>query len=190
MTGSLARVIASARVRLRPWQLDDVEAVMRYAPDPKWSEFLPVPHPYTRAHAEEFIAAQRLLDWDRGDCGWAITISDDGPEGGLNLRRETEHRAVLGYAVARRRWGQGYATETSRLVIDAAFNAWPLLQRIYAYADARNAASLRVMKKIGMCKEGTLRAHNNHRGVLIDTTYCGILRQDWEGTSGGAGLAP
>ena len=172
----LPRVIATRRLRLRPWRLEDVDAVMAYAVSAEWAEYLPVPQPYLRAHAEEFVASQRLRDWARGGA-WAVCIDGDVAEGGIDIGRD-EHRACLGYALAPTRWGCGYVVEAGRAVIDAAWDCWRDLERIYAFADARNTRSRRVLEKLGMRHEGTLRGHHRHRGVLVDAAYFGVLRRD------------
>jgi RimJ/RimL family protein N-acetyltransferase len=183
----LPRVLTTGRLSLRPWRLDDVDAVMRYASLPEWAEFLPVPQPYTRAHAEEFVAGQRLCSW-KGTGAWALCVrdhaaprlvADDVPEGGVDLARDTDHRASLGFALAPARWGRGYIVEAARAVIDAGFRCWPDLQRIYAFADARNTRSRRVLEKLGLREEGVLRGHHCHRGVLVNTVHFGLLRDEW-----------
>jgi RimJ/RimL family protein N-acetyltransferase len=47
-------------------------------------------------------------------------------------------------------------------------------------ADARNLASLRVMEKLGMVREGVLRQNRLVRGEFIDEVWCGVLRTEWE----------
>jgi ribosomal-protein-alanine N-acetyltransferase len=61
----------------------------------------------------------------------------------------------LGYVLARRWWGQGFATEAAEAVV-----AWALAQeevhRVWAVCDVDNVASARVLEKIGMHREGRL----------------------------------
>ena len=64
--------------------------------------------------------------------------------------------------------------------MNAAFAAYFSLRRIRAMADARNTASHRVMEKIGMKREGTLRQNDLVSGKLIDEAWFGILRAEWE----------
>jgi ribosomal-protein-alanine N-acetyltransferase len=65
-------------------------------------------------------------------------------------------------------------------VLNAAFVTYVELKRIRAMANARNTGSLRVMEKIGMMREGTLRQNRITRGESIDEVWCGILRNEWE----------
>lgn len=175
----LAEVIETARLRLRPYRLGDVDDVFAYANDPKWARFLPIPQPYTRADAEQFLARQILQDRATHPA-WAIE-HDGRVAGGINLRLHLDHRlAEMGYALARSLWGQGLTTEAAGAVVEAAFTTYPTLNRIRAMADARNAGSLRVMEKLGMVREGTLRQNRVTRDEFVDEVWCGILRSEWE----------
>jgi ribosomal-protein-alanine N-acetyltransferase len=174
---SMPEEIATPRLRLRPYRWQDIDDVMAYATDEAWARFLPVPWPYTRRDAEQFLATQVLLDPAR-EARWAIVL-DGAVVGGVNLRRAPEHRlAELGYALARGVWGRGLATEAARAVIHAAFEADANLNRIRAVADSRNLASMRVLEKAGMTREGILRQNRMFRGELIDEVWYGILRKE------------
>ena len=72
------------------------------------------------------------------------------------------------------------ATEAARAVMEAVFTAYTSLNRLRAMADARNIASLRVMEKLGMVREGVLRQNRLVRGEFIDEVWCGVLRTEWE----------
>ena len=68
-----------------------------------------------------------------------------------------DHSGVsIGYVLARAFWGNGYMTEALGAVIN-----WALSQtdvyRVWAICDIENQASVRVMEKAGMQKEGILR---------------------------------
>jgi RimJ/RimL family protein N-acetyltransferase len=57
------------------------------------------------------------------------------------------------YGIHPRLWGRGFATEAARAVVAWAFRE-TRLPRIFAGADPPNAASLRVMEKLGMRFDG------------------------------------
>jgi [ribosomal protein S5]-alanine N-acetyltransferase len=177
---ALPEVIATARLELRPWSLDDVDDVYSYARDPEWSRYLHlVPVPYSRHDAELFLARQILLDRPT-HASWAITF-DGVAIGGINLRFLFGHRlAELGYSVARAHWNRGFCSEAARAVVDAAFERHSDLNRVRAFADARNTASQRVMEKLGMVREGVLRANRIERGEVMDEAWYGLLRSEWE----------
>ena len=176
----MRQVIETTRLKLLPWRLSDSNDVLAYAQDEEWSKYLlMLPRPYTRRHAEEFVARQVLLD-AATHPSWAIVLKGV-VVGGINVRLEFGGRVgEIGYSIARAHWNQGYVTEAVRAVLDEAFRGSPQLSRIRAFADARNTASQRVMKKLGMKKEGLLRRNRLERDVLLDEVWFGILREEWD----------
>lgn len=176
---SLPEVIETQRLRLRPWELGDIDDVFSYARDDEWARYLRLlPRPYHRRHAEEFIARQLLADRMTHPT-WAIVL-EDLVMGGINLRFDFGNRlGELGYSIARAQWNRGYGTEAAKAVIDAAFATHPDLNRVRAMADVRNEASQRVLVKVGMKKEGVLRANRVERGEPMDEAWFGLLRSEW-----------
>ena len=175
----LPDIIETARLRLRPFRLRDVDDVLVYATDPEWARYLPVPQPYTQADAEKFIAGQVLLDREVHPA--RAVVYAGAVIGGINLRFDFDHDVgEMGYSIAPSYWGRGLTTEAARTVMEAAFAAYGSLHRIRAMADARNIGSLRVMEKLGMVREGVLRQNRLVRGEFIDEVWCGVLRTEWE----------
>lgn len=173
--------IETDRLVLRRWRLADADDVLAYAADPKWSRFLPIPKPYERRHAEEAVAQWVLKDWSTNP-DWTLEIAGRA-SGGINLRINHQHRnAEMGYALARRYWGRGYMTEAARAVIATAFASIPELVRVQAGANSRNKASIRVMEKLAMRHEGTIR--HAPRGMDSESTEAGViyavLRDEWK----------
>ncbi len=176
---ALPEVIETDRLRLRHWQLRDVDDVLAYAQDSEWSRYLQaLPQPYGRQDAEQFIARQLLLDRVTHPA-WGIE-SEKTVIGGINVRFDFDHALCeIGYSIARAHWNKGFCTEAAGAVIDAAFSTHPDLNRVHARADYRNTASQRVMEKVGMKKEGVLRKSRVERGEAIDEAWFAILRSEW-----------
>jgi ribosomal-protein-alanine N-acetyltransferase len=171
-------ILRSERFVLRPFCLADATAVFEYACDPRFSAFLPIPHPYTVVHAEQFVAAQVALNHEV-HASWAIDVAGRAV-GGLNIRFLADHRlAEIGYAIAPALWNRGITTEAARMVLTAAFATYPQLARVQATADSRNTASIRVMEKLGLRREGLLRRQRICRNELTDQIICGVLREEW-----------
>lgn len=177
-SGLLPAEIQTARLLLRPHAFGDVEDVLSQAVDAEWARYLPLPSPYLRVHAEEFLARQVLLD-RAVHASWAITYQGDFV-GGINIRFQHPNRlAELGYSVSRLVWGQGFATEAVVAVVDEAFSGLRELNRVRAMADVRNLASQRVLAKAGFTREGMLRQNHVVRGEPIDEVWFGVLRAEW-----------
>ena len=55
----------------------------------------------------------------------------------------------IGYRFIEKHWGKGYATEAGKAFIDHAFNIMKV-DTLYAYADAGNEGSRRILEKLGL----------------------------------------
>ena len=174
-------VLQTERLTLRRFRLTDVDDVLAFANDEEWQRFLaPLPYPYERVHGEQFVAKSFLRDW-KSKPAFAIVL-DDTMIGEINLRVNKRHQnAEMGYAIARKHWGRGYATEAARAVVNWAFKAL-CLAKIHAVAIVDNERSWRVMERIGMTREGVLRSEVPGRdsSQRHDMVYYGILREEWE----------
>ena len=170
--------LRTERLLLRPFRPADVSDVFSYANDPEWSRYLPVPTPYRRKDAQDFVDGNTNSKWER-NAVFAIEF-DGGVVGGIDLRFDSiQSMAMVGYAIARAHWNQGLMTEAVQAVVDWGFEKFGLA-KIWSFADVENVGSWRVMEKIGMTREGTLRSHGVLRGVRQDYHYYGILRSEWE----------
>lgn len=79
--------------------------------------------------------------------------------GGCGMQRHTttsDNHFVFGYCFSPTVWGNGYATEVSRALVEW-FKATPSVYRLAAHVDIDNPASCRVLEKAGLGREGTLR---------------------------------
>lgn len=175
----LPETIATPRLTLRSFRFEDVDDVLAYADDEEWSKYLiSVSHPYQRSDAVQFVARQVLLD-RAVFPSWAVVV-DGAVVGSINLRFTLDYLvAEMGWSLTRRLWGQGVVTEAVSAVIESAFRTHPRLTRISAKADTRNLASLRVMEKIGLKREGVLRSCRLSREGLVNEAIYGLLRSDW-----------
>ena len=178
--------LETERLLLRPFDFGDVEDVVGYASEPELSRYLPLPQPYTRGDAVEFISRAVLDGWSTRPT-FAI-VFESHVVGGINLRVDERHRtAELGYALARPQWGKGLTPEAARAVVDWGFERYALY-KVHAVADLRNRQSWRVMEKLGMSREGVLRSNVQWRDERIDEVCYGILREEWERST--PGVAP
>lgn len=173
------------RVVLRPFTLSDAADVQRLAGDRDIADTtLNVPHPYPDGGAERWIATSAALYAHGEEARFAITTPHEGLVGAVGLRIVPAHRhAELGYWIGRGFWGRGYATEAAHLVVGYGFEQRGL-HRIVAQHLTRNPASGRVMQKLGMRHEGSLREHIVKWERFEDLEHYGMLsseyiRPDW-----------
>jgi RimJ/RimL family protein N-acetyltransferase len=136
--------LKTERLFLRAPCREDTAAIARLANDMRIAvNTARLPHPYRVEDAEEFIAAATRKE---GEASFAITLERtligvcgvdpraDGPE--------------IGYWLGVDHWGQGYATEAARALIDHAFGELGY-EALQAGARVSNPASRRVLEKCG-----------------------------------------
>jgi hypothetical protein len=92
---------------------------------------------------------------------------------------EASARAELGYVLGRAHWGKGVMQEALTALLDAAFARLDL-RRIEAEADPRNAASCRVLARLGFTKEGLLRQRWGKGKDAYDVEAWGLLADEWQ----------
>lgn len=86
--------------------------------------------------------------------------------------------SALGFGIDPEIWGRGYATEAAAAVISLGFSKLGL-HRIFAYCDDENAASCRVLEKLGLRLEGHLRQHRFSLGTWRSSFIYAILEDEW-----------
>ncbi len=169
--------LRTARLLLRSFELTDVDDVWAYASDPEVARYRPLPDPYTRSDAAEFVDRQMRTDWSTNP-EFAV-VYGRRVIGGISLHVNHEHEtAELGYLLGKRWWGRGVATEAARAVVGWGFRSFKL-HKVYARAHVDNKPSWRVMEKLGMTREGVLRGHWKMREEHVDLVYYGVLRDEW-----------
>ncbi|MFK7800200.1 MAG: GNAT family N-acetyltransferase [Anaerolineae bacterium] len=172
--------IDTERLILRPFTLRDAADVFDYATNPEWSRFLPVPEPYTFADAETFIALCLLRDPKKARA-WAI--ESVGKVIGcveLHFKNDQQTLGEMHWSISQPHWGKGLMTEAAVAVCNTTFSTFISCHRIYAQALPENVGSWRVMEKIGMQHEGTLRQIFRLKGEWGDLATYAILRPEWE----------
>lgn len=179
-------ILYTRRLTLRPFTLADATAVQRLAGAYEIAAATAtIPHPYEDGMAESWIKTHPSQVAGGSGVTYAITLRDaDVLCGAIGLAIESGHqRAEMGYWIGVPYWGQGYCTEAAAALRDHGFGALGL-HRILAGHLARNPASGRVMQKIGMRHEGTMRDHMLKWGVFETVECYAILRPDWEAVAG------
>jgi RimJ/RimL family protein N-acetyltransferase len=147
---------STARLALRPFTADDVDALFELDSDPRVMRFINGGTPGTREGAE--LAIGRILRRYAEHPGtgvWHVTRKDDGRFAGwISLKHAGDSPDIeVGYRLMHHAWGQGFATELARAMLRRGFDDLGL-ERIIGVTDGGNVASQRVLAKIGMRDEG------------------------------------
>ena len=148
--------LRTARLLLRPWRDADLPAFAALNADPEVRRWFP--GTLTRQESDAQAARFQGEIAAHGFGFWAVEAPGAAPFiGFVGLRRVTfpapfTPAIEAGWRLARERWGRGYATEAARAALAHGFG--PLaLPEIVAFAVPGNAASRRVMERIGMTRD-------------------------------------
>ncbi|MER6146295.1 GNAT family N-acetyltransferase [Streptomyces sparsogenes] len=176
--------LTTGRLLLRPFEPRDADAVHAACQDPDIRRWTPVPSPYERAHAEEFVGRVCPEEW-RDDISYrfAVVTRDGGALVGsmalvqLARLRTEEHQAELGYWTAPEHRRRGYTGEAARAVVEWAFTALGV-ERLEWCAQVGNEGSRAVALAAGFRMEGIDRARIVHNGTRRDAWRGAILPSD------------
>jgi len=180
--------LVTERLMLREFRKDDWPAVLAYQSDPRYLRY----YDWSGRTPEQVQAfVQVLLDQRRAEprvkFQLAVTLKKtDRLIGNCGIRRAEPEasQAELGYELAPRHWGRGYASEATQAMLGFAFHELGL-HRVWGECIAENAASRRVLENLGMSLEGRLRENRWMKGRWWDTLIYGILAQEWLAQEGG-----
>ena len=176
-----APTLATARLRLRPITSVDEDALFALHSDANVTRYWDAPPWTDRTRAQHFVAACARIEEEGSGARLAIEhISDGAFLGwcGLTGWNPGYSSASLGYVLGEPAWGHGYATEAARALLQWALETLDLT-RVQAETDTRNAASARVLEKLGFVREGTLRENCVVNGDVSDSWVYGLLKREW-----------
>ncbi|MFN8635565.1 MAG: GNAT family protein [Chloroflexota bacterium] len=168
--------LRTPRLLLRPPTLDDADSYFEMINDPELNRFgsgRTVSREMATQTVRQIVARQ-------GERRLELVVTLDGPViGRVMLVVDPPNRsASVGYGLLPAYWGRGLATEATTATVAYVFERLSL-DRVWARADPRNVASLRVLEKVGMQREGLLRKEVLRRGERVDRVYYGLLREEW-----------
>ncbi len=170
------------RLLLRKVKLEDAQDLFEFASDPEVTRFTTWTTHQSLQDSEDFLrsvldkyARQTLADWGVVHKADAKLIGSCG----FNTWLPPHTRAEVGYALSKQYWGRGLMTEAVQAAIDFGFRTMQL-NRIQAVCNVENIASARVMEKVGMTYEGTLREYTFSKGHYSNLKMYSILRKEWD----------
>lgn len=175
-------LLETQRLILRKLRPADAADIHDYASDPQVSRFTTWDQHTSLADAHRFINFCLDRYQRREQAPWGVVLkAEDKLIGTLGFTdyAPLHHKAEVNYALSAKYWGQGLTPEALEAALTYGFG--PLhLNRIEARCIPENVASARVMEKVGMKREGTLRQALYSKGTFHDLHIFAILRDEWK----------
>jgi RimJ/RimL family protein N-acetyltransferase len=176
-------VLETQRLILRPFQGQDLEAFTSYRSDPDVARYQSWEIPYSQDQAAALIQEMKRTqpgipgEWYQfaierklspgliGDCVFHILTQD-------------VRQAEIGFSLARQYQGQGYAAEAVNRLLDYLFGELDL-HRVAAICDVENQASVRLLERVGMRREGHFIENIWFKGAWGSEYSYAMLHQEW-----------
>lgn len=162
--------------RLRPWKIEDLNSLVKYADNRNIAKFLTdaFPHPYTHESGKTYIEDVSKIEPQRV---FAIDVNREAI-GSIGIYLGTDiHRknAELGYWLAEPFWGKGLITQAIKQIVAYSFQTFEI-ERIFARPFGNNPASQRVLEKCGFNLEARLKSTIFKNGEYLDELIYAVRR--------------
>jgi len=175
--------IETARLLLRPFTMDDLDALHAIHSRPDVARYL-YWEPRSRREVRKVLTARArgtTLDAAGDTLVLAIERRDSGALiGDVNLRwLSAAHRqGEIGFVLHPDYHGRGYGREAALEMLRLGFEGLGL-HRIIGRCDARNDASARLMERLGMRREAHFRQNEVFKGAWGDEYVYALLAAEW-----------
>jgi [ribosomal protein S5]-alanine N-acetyltransferase len=170
--------IESARVLVRLLEEADLPSLLEMNSDAQVTALLPYATWNSLADGKAWYERMRAIEASGTALQFVVVSKFTNLAIGTCLLfrlEEASARAELGYALGRKHWGQGLMQEAVAELLRAAFDGMGL-RRIEAEVNTRNAASAKLLVRLGFTKEGLLRKRWVVKGQTEDVEVYGLLR--------------
>ncbi|MGB3439401.1 MAG: GNAT family protein [Actinophytocola sp.] len=179
--------IRTARLILRQFADSDLDTLHAYHSLPEVARFL-LWEARTRAESAKslkFRIEHPTIEKEGDGVVFAVEHQETGElVGEVNLRwlSVEQGSGELGFIFDPRHQGHGYAREATVEVLRMGFEQLGL-HRIIGRADGRNAASAKLMERLGMRKEAHFVQNEIVKGEWADEVVYAMLAREWKARS-------
>jgi RimJ/RimL family protein N-acetyltransferase len=176
--------IQTARLKLRPFQDDDLGDLFEFYSLPEVAKFLywdAKSLDETKTNLERKKSEVVMTEEGSTLC-LAVSLRESNKVIGevlLFWRSQVHQQGEVGYVFHPGYSGRGYATEATKVMLSLGFDQLSL-HRIYGRCDARNVASYKVMERLGMRREAHFIQNEVFKGEWGEELVYAMLQQEWQ----------
>ena len=148
-------MVETNRLILRPFDCSDLDIVKKLYCDEEIMKYMPFPVlDYKKAQEQlnKFIAGWKLSPQTNFEMAVVCKKTNEAIGRAEITRNYSEDSAMIGWMLIKEAWGNGYATEIAKALIEYCFHKLRV-HRVYALCHPQNIGSWKVMEKCGMHKE-------------------------------------
>jgi ribosomal-protein-alanine N-acetyltransferase len=161
-------MLETNRLILRVATLEDTHLLFQLNSDPEVVRYTGDASFTTMLEAQNIIRERMIFQFKKYKMTRFMTFLKDGTFiGWCGLKYFPENNEVdLGYRFLKNYWGEGYATEASKVCLKYGFETLAL-PRIIAKAMPDNIGSIKVMQKLGMTFKGYVKDPTDPQSFIL-----------------------
>lgn len=171
--------LVSERLIIRRFEKNDWKDLFEYLSDEEVVKFEPYDI-YSEQQAKE-----EAINRSNNECFYAVCLKESGKViGNLYFGKGDFDTWELGYVFNRKYQGNGYASESSKALIDYAFENLDV-RRIIALCSDKNERSWKLLEHLGMRREGlflqnvAFKTDTNGQLIWFNSYEYAILKSEW-----------
>lgn len=167
--------ILTDRLSIQPLNVADLESFVEYRRTPKIARFQSWDTDYSTQQATELIESQAGIEFPT-KSEWlqiGIRLRSTGELIGdvaVHNMDADEPSVELGFTLATQHQQLGYAREAVGAVIEAIRGDQPSV-RLFAFTDARNTGSIRLLTALGFSERGDLKWTEEFKGETVEVLH-------------------
>lgn len=162
-------VLDTERLRLSRLSYDDCEFICELLNEPSFKRFIGDKNVHTPDDAKTYLRDGPIGSYEQYGYGLFLVTSKAADEAagicGLVKRPEFDDPDI-GFAFLERHRAQGFALESAQVVLDYGITHLGL-KRIIAMADPDNEPSVRLLHKLGLAFERTVRMSGDDHDINL-----------------------
>jgi RimJ/RimL family protein N-acetyltransferase len=162
-------VVETERLILRRLELRDASFILELLNDPSFLRFIGDKGVRTLADARRYLSNGPLASYEQYGFGlYLVSLKENGSSIGICgiLKRDSLPDPDIGFALLPGYWSKGYAFEAASAVMEHGRRDLGLT-RIVAITSPENVASMRLLRKLGMEYESTVRLEEDRPEVRL-----------------------
>lgn len=175
-------ILNTDRLQLVRHSLDHANDMYELRTDKDVMKFLDTSPPKSISDIENKIKENISNFDDKVGINWIIKLKESKEAiGYLGIWRidKQNNRGELGYALKKKFWQKGIATEAAKTVINYGFDQMEL-NTIMANTNPQNKPSQSLLSKLGFIQEAHFRQDYYFDGKYLDSAIYGLIKEDWK----------
>lgn len=169
---------------MRSFVEEDLQRFSEYRSDPEVARYQSWNMPYSLEQAKYLFTEMGKTEPGTPGEWYQIAVERKDHPGiigdcGFEIKRYDRQQAEIGFSFSQQFQKQGYATEAVRGLLDYLFSSFNL-HRVIATCDADNQASVRLLERLGMRREGHYIENIWFKGKWASEYLYAILAREWK----------